>query len=132
MAESFSRSSRPNTTRPGRFRTSTPNACSRLEGRALQGRAGRADEGLLVARLADDAAQGRGVRAQARVADVRPALDADAVASFLEARLRRLDAAQLIQLARDFRAVEIANQVRHRFVARIGRRAGELARRRAA
>jgi hypothetical protein len=92
-----------------------------------QARAAGAGERLLVQRLAADAARGAGLGAQALDADIAAAVDAHAVAAVGEAGARGFEAAQLAQVARQVGLVEVGDERRDRFVARVGRRAGDLA-----
>src|SRR5262245_42425108 len=85
----------------------------------LEGRAEHRAVGFLELRLAADAALGAGVGAQALEADVLAAVAADAVAAFVEARARGIERAQLREVARGLRLVEVLDQALHRLVARI-------------
>src|SRR5262249_54171162 len=78
------------------------------------------------ARLAVDAADRRRIRAQAEVVDVAGAVDAHAVAALVEAPPRLVELAQLARVARRLGLVELGDDARHRLVARVGGRAGEL------
>src|SRR2546423_4714600 len=93
---------------------------------SLQARLGFAAEGLLVPLLAMDAANGRRRRLEALEADVVAAVDAHAVGALRKAIARRLERAELVQVARHVGLLEIGDQRRHRLVARIGRGPGVL------
>ena len=77
-------------------------------------------------RVEAEQTQRRQVDAQPLVTDVAAAVDADPVAAFGETRARRLQRAQLREVAPEVGAVELGDQRRDRLVARVVRRAGEV------